>query len=82
MKYQDPLRDFTKAFCTICGAGVPHINRSETRLVIPAGSLVDSPTISPSANLFTADSPGWFTSGMPLKSFKRWPSEAEEEARK
>jgi len=72
-RYQDPLRDFTKAFCASCGAGVPHVNRAGSHLVIPAGSLIDAPSMSPSANLFKPESPDWFTSGIPAKSFNGLP---------
>ena len=70
MHYQDPNRAFSKAFCKKCGAGVPHINKSKTNLVIPAGSLIDSPLSSPSANLFKSESPEWLEVGLQAKTFK------------
>ncbi|MEM7358659.1 MAG: GFA family protein [Pseudomonadota bacterium] len=37
--FDHPDGDFSKTFCRLCGSGVPHINKSKTALVIPAGSL-------------------------------------------
>ncbi len=71
--YEDSLRSFSKAFCQICGSGVPHINKSGTNLVVPAGSLVDQPLKSPTANLFHPESPRWLKHGLLAKSFDGYP---------
>jgi hypothetical protein len=73
VKYQDMTRDFSKAFCGICGAGVPYVNRKKTHLVIPAGSLNSAPSNSPEANLFKSESPYWLTDGLAAKNFKGFP---------
>jgi hypothetical protein len=73
VNYQDKTRDFSKAFCGICGAGVPYVNRKKTHLVIPAGSLNNAPSSSPKANLFKSESPCWLTEGLAAKSFKGFP---------
>ena len=36
-------RHFSKAFCTICGAGLPYISRDGNALIVPAGSLDGPP---------------------------------------
>jgi len=72
-KYEDPNRAFSKAFCKNCGAGVPHINKSRTSLVIPAGSLIDQPVGLPFANLFVSESPVWLEPGLSAKRFKGFP---------
>ncbi len=74
VNYQDNERDFSKAFCGQCGSGVPHINKSKTQLVIPAGSLTDALQISPSANLFKNESPPWLEHGLSAKSFNGFPN--------
>jgi len=71
--YEDPTRAFSKAFCRDCGAGVPHINKSKSNLVIPAGSLIDKPSSSPMANLFKSESPEWLEQGLLAKNFKGFP---------
>jgi hypothetical protein len=71
--YEDSNRAFSKAFCKNCGAGVPHVNKSKTSLVIPAGSLLDQPSISPSANLFRPESPVWLEPGLSAVNFKDFP---------
>lgn len=73
MNYEDPNRAFSKAFCKKCGAGVPHINKSKTNLVIPAGSLIDHPSSSPTANLFSSESPEWLAAGLKAKRFRGFP---------
>lgn len=71
--FEHPSREFSKGFCKKCGAGVPYINKSKTNLVIPAGSLIDLPTISPIANLFKGESPRWLEAGLLAKNFNGFP---------
>lgn len=71
--FHHPSRAFSKAFCTKCGSGVPHLNKAGTTLVIPAGSLDDAPKIQPTANLFTPESPAWLQQGLSAKRYKRYP---------
>lgn len=71
--YENPTRAFSKAFCKNCGAGVPHLNKSKTNLVIPAGSLIDRPSISPTANIFKPEGPSWLEQGLSAKQFKGFP---------
>ena len=71
--YQHPSREFSKAFCKTCGAGVPHINKTRTHLVIPAGSLIDQPSSKPTANLFKPESASWLEHGLSAKQFKGFP---------
>ncbi len=62
--FEHPSRAFSKTFCSLCGSGVPHINKSKTSLVIPAGSLDEMPAIEPAANLFVDESPRWLNIGL------------------
>lgn len=73
VNYKDKVRDFSKAFCGNCGAGVPHINSKKTHWVVPVGSLIDAPASSPTANLFRTESPDWLAEGLAAKSFKGFP---------
>lgn len=75
--FEHPSRAFSKTFCSLCGSGVPHINKSKTCLVIPAGSLDEVPIIKPSANLFVKETPAWLDSGLAAKKFSAYPTETE-----
>lgn len=68
--YHHPDRDFSKSFCKKCGSGVPHINQSNTALLIPAGSLSGNPTITPQANLFIGEQAHWLIDGLQSKQYK------------
>ena len=67
--YEHPTRQFTKAFCDVCGSGVPFINKSGKSLIVPAGSLIDAPTILPEANIFTSEEAYWLHEGLRAKKF-------------
>lgn len=71
--FAHPSRAFSKTFCSKCGSGLPHINKSGTSLVIPAGSLDHVPTIAPQANIFVSEQATWFVEGINAKSFKAYP---------
>ncbi len=75
--FEHPSRAFSKTFCSLCGSGLPHINKGKTSLVIPAGSLDEVPEIDPQANLFTDESPEWLLTGLSAIKFKAYPTEAE-----
>lgn len=74
--FDHPSRAFSKTFCSRCGSGVPHVNKSQTSLVIPAGSLDEQPIIEPAANLFIGESPKWLTTGLSAKKFSAFPDDA------
>ena len=76
-RFEHPSRAFSKTFCSLCGSGVPHINKSNTCLVIPAGSLDEVPTIEPSANLFVKETPVWLDGGLAAKKFNAYVTERE-----
>ncbi|HAU67403.1 MAG TPA: aldehyde-activating protein [Gammaproteobacteria bacterium] len=71
--YEHPSRAFSKAFCKLCGSGVPFINKSKTTLFIPAGSLTEKPSIVPTAKIFKAESPEWLKQGLNAKSYDGFP---------
>ena len=76
--FDHPSRAFSKTFCSLCGSGVPHVNKSKTSLVIPAGSLDERPTIEPSANLFIKESPEWLPKGLSASKFNAYPDNLNE----
>src|SRR5579862_3643220 len=40
-------RSFATSFCRQCGSPMPHLTRSRTRVIVPAGSLDDDPGVKP-----------------------------------
>ena len=77
--FDHPSRAFSKTFCSLCGSGVPHVNKSKTKtsLVIPAGSLDEMPVIEPTANLFVSETPEWLATGLSAKKFNAYPNNNE-----
>ena len=73
--YEHPTREFSKAFCKECGSAIPFVNKSKTALVIPAGSLADTPSMKPQANIFTSEQACWLESGTKAKKFKGFPTQ-------
>lgn len=67
--FDHPSRAFSKTFCSLCGSGAPHINKSKTSLVIPAGSLDHAPAMKPTANIFVGESPEWLSIGLSANKF-------------
>ncbi|WP_027158159.1 GFA family protein [Methylobacter luteus] len=57
-------RLFTKVFCVECGSGLPFLNKSGTKLFIPAGSLDSKPCILPGHNIFWDDRSSWYEAGL------------------
>ncbi|HEX2591964.1 MAG TPA: GFA family protein [Rhizomicrobium sp.] len=53
-------RSFAHAFCKTCGSTAPHLTRSKTRMIVPAGSLDDAPATKPSVHAYWADRAAWF----------------------
>jgi hypothetical protein len=67
--YEHPTRQFTKAFCSDCGSGLPFVTKSGEHLIVPAGSLTDAPTMAPQANIFMSDEACWLHEGLQAKKF-------------
>lgn len=68
-EYEHPSRVFSKSFCSTCGSGLPYVNKSGVSLVVPAGSLVDDPEITPQANIFNAEKACWLNEGLQAEAF-------------
>jgi hypothetical protein len=60
INYQVPMRDISKSFCRTCGSGVPWTNRQRTKMIVPAGSLKDSPVnVVERVKIFASEQPSW-----------------------
>ena len=53
-------RGFATAWCKHCGAPVPHVTRSGLRVIVPAGSLDETPGMKPEIHAHWASRAGWF----------------------
>ena len=68
-RYDIPGRTISNVFCSACGSPVPYISTSGESLVVPAGSLNDSPTISPQDNIFWSERASWYDDGVKSTKF-------------
>ena len=66
-QFNYPNRDFTVAFCSECGSGLPFVNKSGNTLIVPAGSLDAAPHIAPHDNIFWAERAAWYDKGIDAK---------------
>lgn len=71
--YEHPSREFSKSFCTSCGSAVPFANKTQTSLIVPAGSLNQLPDIRPQANIFSAEEACWLEQGLQAEKFSGFP---------
>jgi hypothetical protein len=71
--YEHPSREFSKAFCVHCGSAVPFVNKSGKSLIVPAGSLTDTPSIVPQANIFDKERAYWLNKGLQSEAFNDFP---------
>lgn len=70
--YEHPSREFSKAFCSVCGSALPFINKSGKSMIIPAGSLFDEVKITPEANIFVNEKANWLNSGLAADEFNHF----------
>lgn len=62
-------KSFGSSFCRTCGGRVPRPSRDGERVIVPAGSLDDVPSIRPSARGFWESRAPWSCSGDDLPRF-------------
>jgi len=72
-EYNHPTRGFSKSFCNICGSALPFVNKDRTTLIIPAGSLDETPNLLPQANMFASEEACWLKPGLKAKRFSGFP---------
>jgi len=53
-------RSFATSFCRQCGSPMPHLTRSGTRVIVPAGGLDDAIGQSPGVHAFWASRASWY----------------------
>ncbi len=73
VKYEHSERSFSKSFCGCCGSALPFVTQSGTALIVPAGSLLDEPSIAPKANIFTEEKACWLDEGLQAQAFAGFP---------
>ena len=66
---------FAVCFCRACGSPLPHLTRSGSAWVIPAGSLDREPSVVPSARIFWSSRAVWSCCGEELPCFDTYPNE-------
>jgi hypothetical protein len=54
-----PFTQHTKAFCSVCGSALPHLQMNGGLLVVPAGSLDSEVRIRPNAHIFISSKANW-----------------------
>ena len=54
----------SKSFCSHCGSLVPYTSLASGRLIVPAGSLDQSPGVDPDDNIYWRDRAGWYDAGL------------------
>ncbi len=64
---------FAKQFCSNCGSPLPYLNRTGTKLVIPAGSLDTPLKFAPDDNIFWASKAEWYEGGRDSPKFDGYP---------
>ena len=70
VRYDLPgAQSFATCFCSSCGSPLPHLTRSGSAWVIPAGSLEREPSASPSARVFWSSRTEWSCGGDELSLF-------------
>ena len=76
--YEAPVRTkapgYQRAFCTVCGAPVPIVDRDSIR--IPAGTLDDDPGVRPERHIFVDCKAPWFQITDSLDQFGTKPDPA------
>ncbi|XOV77602.1 MAG: GFA family protein [Aestuariibacter sp.] len=72
-EYEHLTREFSKSFCKSCGSAVPFINKSETSLIVPAGSLDSDTTIPLEANIFVSEKVCRLSADSEVKNFNGFP---------
>ena len=51
---------FATAFCRICGSSLPWHSKSGKAVIVPAGTLDESPDIKPTKNIFCGSRGDWY----------------------
>lgn len=78
---QDHVQSFTlpgtkhkKSFCQECGSAVPSLQMDGNLLVVPAGSLDNKMTMTPTAHIFYSSKVSWYPFLETIRKFEKFPS--------
>ncbi|MGR5092714.1 GFA family protein [Vibrio maritimus] len=77
VRFDHPEGSFSKVFCSRCGSGLPHESQNGTDLVVPVGSLDSAPSLSPTAQIFSAEKTKWFKEGISAPEYKGFKTVSE-----
>ena len=72
-RFDHPTRGFSKAFCEVCGSGLPYLNSSQTALIVPAGALEGEPRVAKGARIFWGDRSSWGDHVADYPAFEAFP---------
>lgn len=73
-RYEIPeARHFATAFCRNCGSSLPWLSKSGKAVIVPAGTLDETPAIRPQQNIFCASRASWYTEPDTLPQFDELP---------
>ncbi len=61
-----------RAFCKICGSPLPR-QEGEDHVILPAGTLDDDTSLTPTAHIFYASRSSWEDRAMDLQRFDQLP---------
>ena len=76
--YQVPGRNISKAFCRVCGSGVPWANGDGTKMIVPAGSLNEPVNVAERLRIFASEQPSWASDLEQVSTHERFPASAGE----
>ena len=62
-RFDHDERGFTKAFCKLCGSGVPYLNSAGKSIVVPAGALDSEPEFNAKNVIFHSEKTSWSERG-------------------
>ena len=64
---------FATSFCTHCGSSLPWLGKTGKAVVVPAGTLDDSPEIKPMQNIFCDSKAVWYVEPNTLPKYEQLP---------
>lgn len=73
LRYDLPGRTISNAFCATCGSPVPYLSQSGQALVVPAGSLNQTPGMTAQDNIFWAERADWYDKAKEAPTFDEFP---------
>lgn len=72
-RFDLPGRDFTKAFCKVCGCGLPYLSNNSGAVIVPAGTLDSEPNYEQKSKVFLAECTEWGAANNDTGKFQRFP---------